>query len=870
MKKIQIYVKLIFFLFIIFLISNCKKEELAPVNIFETQELAEDAHGIILNGFPNADAVYFNEGTYEETENGYHVKGTLFAKNEESKLKHGISTAEGALAVAGGEFDIDFDKGTGTVTVFAGKGAPFLPNDGIFGYIKNDLIPSVDFMYETGKKIKEQPGKNTLPLQDDICYYGFESNNYDKWDASIPIGAINILPKALYLDPSDPMFYAQADVGTEKFTLEDARVGVSANGLLNFTPYELNPEMEEICGGFAFEPFNGHLLIGAKVPLDDLFKIPAAVDGEIVIKTGETGNEMDYFNNLDEANFEIGVNGKVILTHEALSFLPAGVEFVLGRAILQYKHGTDDDFMAIAGQIETERDFNFILDYIPDPVKDLFPLEEAFEAYSNSQEDHKGVYLEIRSATDWKFFFETKSGMKLPGLTLNENQVILGVSPSGVSFMAKNDALPFGLASAKFIGEIDFDGHFYMKTSQESSFPELIDGLSFEFRRTLEASNMDFTGVKVSGDYVLPFGIGEVHVLGEITTECMAVTGTMNSQIDFGGGVEFPTVDMLVDISTCRGIKINGTLDVPYGIAYVNVEGEITSRGLGLMGMFSSDINFGGGVSLPAVDMILSANTWDGVYLRGVLDVPYNIAYVEVEGQFNTSGLTVAGYFSTDIDFGGGFELPSINMQLSASTDPNEGIAFNGKMEIPANIGQISVEGRLSINDLYFSGNYNAGLDLGFTTLGSELFIEISTGGIQMAGKQEFPFGFGGIDVSGEIYSNGSFSLSGAYKFGFDFGIIELEAGFKVKVTNTYIDMEAYGKGTIDFGLFETTFSMGIGINPNWGSGTCELCIDFSLGDACITIPDKDKMKRIGPMTMQEFEALKNDALANPEVKRYK
>lgn len=874
MKKIfKILIFPILLSFNVVLFNGCNKEELEPRNIFIQEDLSlTNSEGIELKGFPGADVIFINEGSYEETETGYHIMGTIFGKSEDAKKKYGIISPEGAFAVAGGEFNIDVDKGTGTVTMFAGRGAPFLPDEGIFGYIKNDLIPSVDFMYETGKTIKAQPGQIGLPLLDDVTYFGFELNNMDKWDASLKLGKVKILPKALYLDIKDPMFYARADVSVGKIEVNDARIGLSAHGQLEFKPRDLSPIMEEVVGGTAFEPFLAHMMIGAEIPLEKLFKIPVAVDGEVYIKSGETGKEMDYYENGAEADFEIGVNGKVKLSSKALDFLPAGVEFVIGDAVLQYKNGTDDDFIAIAGQMGNEKDLSFILDYIPDKVKEVIPLpyEEIIDAYSNLDNQHKGVYLEIRSVDNWEFFFETKSSLELPGLTLRETQLILGVSPSGISVYAK-DEFPFGLSEVELIGNIDYEGNFYFKASDSKCFPELVDGLELEFNRWIEASNMDFTGIKIHGDLTLPYGIGAVKVDGEITTDCLAMTGIINSKIDFGGGVEFPTVDMYADISTCRGVKLKGVMDIPYGIAYVDVEGELTSRGIGLSGKFSSDIDFGGGVRLPAIDMVLSASTWDGVYLKGVLDVPYGIAHVDVEGGFNSSGLTLSGMFETAIDFGNGFQLPALAMQLSASTDPSEGISFLGKLEIPGNFGKIQVEGELSTSDIRFAGEFDASLDLGFTTIGSDLIFDISTKGIKIEGSQNFPFGLGDIDVEGEIYTNGDFSLAGAYTYDLDFGIIELEAGIKVRVSSSDIKFSAYGKGTIDFGLFETSYSMGVDINPNWETGSCELCIDFALGDACIDIPDDlKKMKRIGPMTVKEWNEGYAESMANPVVKKYK
>jgi hypothetical protein len=110
-----------------------------------------------------------------------------------------------------------------------------------------------------------------------------------------------------------------------------------------------------------------------------------------------------------------------------------------------------------------------------------------------------------------------------------------------------------------------------------------------------------------------------------------------------------------------------------------------------------------------------------------------------------------------------------------------------------------------------------------------------TTGGMRLYGNMQFPGDFGNIYVSGYV-SNSGFSLTGnAGGFSLDFGIIGLSSDFSVSITNQGgVKFSGDGSGSVGIDPLKVSYDVGIDVNIDWSDSSVELCIDFSLGSACI------------------------------------
>lgn len=799
-------------LFAVMLSASCTKEAIEPFDIFEPEKPAAKQVNVLLNGLEGADSIYVNEGRVMETDSGYHIKGTLFSES-----------LSGLIPVTSGDFKIIKDI-NGNTKSFSGYGTALFAPVGLFTEIEEGFTAGGYFNYHLGSFFKAQENHEKLPLTDERYYFGFDLDDSEFGaKPTIKMKNTTFTFNEYYVDAKDPAFYIKGDFSYKNlkkgksFAINDVGIGVSANGLFPFKPYEYSGRMEEVTGGTAFEAFKGNLILSGEIPLK---KYPITLYGEMVINNQLSDKgPLDFFENgFEDASFELGANGKVIFDHKLLDILPVDLKVELGHATVQAKFSGDKKYIRFAGEYNQEDMLQKIIG------------SDAMKYIPHSASEGR-MYVSIGSKPDdWKLYIETALSLDVPGLGKTDLQEgMLLISPNGIEIFAKM-ALPYNINEVSFIGKINTDGSFLMKGETTCDL-DIHDDLQFYSHLALEVSN---TGVFLAGASRLPYGIGDVEINGEITAECLSLGGLINSQIDFGQGLELPAVNIEMKASSCEGVTLAGKLDIPYGIALVAVEGKLTAQEIALSGLFSSHIDFANGVNMPALDMSLSASTLTGVQFKGVLDVPYNIAHVGVEGLLNYQGLRLAGEFNTDIDFGNGFKLPAANMSILASTVPSEGISFAGNMTMPGSIGELSVTGDLNINGIGFTGYMKSkiGID-GFNFSNSFAVSVSSSSGGRINGNINLPGGLADVYVDGWYKPNGSFSLTGSEHHDLDFKVIELGVGFDVTVASNEIDINASGHGCIGVGIAKVCYDPSVSVNPDWGAGKLELCINI-LGNACI------------------------------------
>ncbi len=837
MKYTNISLAAVFF----FLISlaSCKRYELEPVNIFSPLPLEKPLNlpSDTINSDSISPPVIFDQQNSEQTADGYHLKGTLYSKNIDSIIKYGLLGIQGSYPIATGEFYIILNS-DGTVEEINGNASPVLPDIMPFTYFYTTIQFISPVRYATGIKLKQDAQLSSYPLMDNIHYFLFsfpEANqSFDYGEQKVSNTVIDF--KKVFIDPLDPMFLFDGSVslsnGKSEFSLPQTIIGISAHSNLPFTPLEYTSTITNMVDDEFFSPFNGQIFLSGTIPLDKISKVvPLEFKGQIVIQDNNMG--MDFFTEGPLANFTLGGNGIVYLTHDVLQYLPVDMTVQLGQATVEIANYNNFD-LRFAGQYGENLDQNPIIAMIGKKFSYLF---ESFE-------DQGHVIAYYRSTNDFLFYFDSRTAIHLPAIgDYQHHYTTFAFSPDSVKFYTEI-YLPFGIATQKFTGFLDLNTYDFEMSSYTSLSLEIKDVQLPESDLTIIISNK-VQGALVHGSMNLGYNIADVTMDGTLTTEELTLQGDISSDIDFGR-VKLPSAQMHAIVSTKLGIIMEGKLVLPYGIGAVDVRGEILKDQISLTGHFSTNIEFPG-IPIPASNMLLSASSNTGVIIAGSVTLPYGIGQIAARGELTTEKLALNGSFSSHLQFNG-FDFPAINMGAHLSSDPAEGVSIYGNINLPSGLGSAYVSGVISSQKLDLRGSLNTNLDLGFTRLSNSLSVVLSTqDGVRFYGNVNFPFGFGGIYVAGRLATNGALWLNGSMRYKIKFtDDVYAEARINTHISNHNVGFNA--SGNIHIG--KETFSVSIDVNTDWSDGSMTFTVHTDLGTYTVTVDKNGKNIKTGEIAV--------------------
>ena len=211
--------------------------------------------------------------------------------------------------------------------------------DGLQGFNGSVRLPFPDLGFMQGVTVSDPVyasvgydlGKNLTnvdaPIQADRKYLYFTfSAGFQAAVGSMTVSASKNQSVTMTLDPSDPSFFLRASLGGLMGPIDEASVGFSIGGHLQFTP-------ENTWGIDAkAAAFDGHLWIGGKVNLNDL-ELPIAIAGNTVVDLDPNDTGKSYFTNPADG-FQFGSNSELDLSVSAgaLSFeLPIAQSTIVGH-----------------------------------------------------------------------------------------------------------------------------------------------------------------------------------------------------------------------------------------------------------------------------------------------------------------------------------------------------------------------------------------------------------------------------------------------------------------------------------------------------------------------------------------------------------
>jgi hypothetical protein len=259
---------------------------------------------------------------------------------------------------------------------------------------------------------------------------------------------------------------------------------------------------------------------------------------------------------------------------------------------------------------------------------------------------------------------------------------------------------------------------------------------------------------------------------------------------------------------------LQGLVDIIGDSVEISGSGAIECDGsFEFLGAFSIDPEFLPGFPMAEAEFRLSD---EGVGISGMLELPAGLGTLEASGEINTDGtfaFDLAGSITP-----GGFEMAEVRGSFT-----NAGIELYGIIQLPADLAIVEVEGYIRANgDFLFSGVATISVD--GTDL-ADARVEVSNGGASISAMLEIP-GITSIAVSGEVRSNGYIRLAGAGAIGIGdavrVGPITLEF---LRETNGTVSISGSGSLTLA-GQQISSLSFSIGTDGSFSaSGRFDLWI---------------------------------------------
>lgn len=414
-------------------ISACSEQVVMPINQFATETLdTVNAQGFFVEGLGE---VFVNQDRFRATENGIEVFGTIFTESE-----------SGLISLSSGDFVLGQEV-DGVYQSLEGYGLSQLPEVSFFEDFEALVNPASYISFRSGAEIKlDDPD---APLQDDISYLAISPDALLDAAPTFEVGKSRLTMGAFYIDPTDPSVYLNGAV-EGPISIENAGVGLSANGRLVFEPYEYSDELVSIMN-VPLSNVEGNIFIKGDIPIP---QYSILVSGEAIVGfvLNENGAADFFENGLEGAEFRMGVNGSVFLTNAALDYMPNDVELELGRStVILNTEQEGQNYIQAAGEMNTGDLAGKLLAGIDNSgffSNVSFP-GSTLEAYAYLGDDLENS----------QFYISNTIGVNIPGIGEQElAKALLEITSEYVRAEGRMQ-IP-GLVSASLGGRFFYDGQF--------------------------------------------------------------------------------------------------------------------------------------------------------------------------------------------------------------------------------------------------------------------------------------------------------------------------------------------------------------------------------------------------------------------------
>jgi Immunoglobulin I-set domain len=280
-------------------------------------------------------------------------------------------------------------------------------------------------------------------------------------------------------------------------------------------------------------------------------------------------------------------------------------------------------------------------------------------------------------------------------------------------------------------GYVDSDGTFSL-SGAESVSP---GGFPLEDAK----ATITNSGFMLMGDVLLPGNIGMAQVSGSVNENDGTFSLTGSANLSFDG---FSIANASVTVGNTEA-TVSGDIDLP-NVGYCSVSGAVYSDGdfslTGYGALSPGGFTFAGAsVTVNNTEATISGN----------IDLP-NVGYCSISGAVYSNGdFSLTGYGALSP---GGFTIAGASVTVN-----NTGATISGNIDLP-NVGYCSVSGAVYSNGDFSLTGYGALSPGGFTIAGAS--VTVNNTEATVSGNIDLP-NVGYCSVSGAVYSNGDFSLTG-------------------------------------------------------------------------------------------------------------
>ncbi len=435
-RRAQHIIKSASLTFLFLLLGSCSEQVVNPVNQFAEETLdASNAQSFTVEGLGE---IFVNADRFRETADGIEIFGTIFTDSE-----------SGLISMASGDFKLIGGAG-GIYQSLEGYGLSKLPEVSFFEEFIELANPASYISFKSGAEIKLMDPE--APLLDDISYLAISPDELLDTAPSYEIGESTISMGAFYMDPSDPSIYLTGSIDGP-VTIDNAGLGLSANGKLLFEPYEYSDELVSIMN-VPFSTIQGNIFIKGEIPIPK-YSIKVVGDAIVGFVLNENGPKEFFEEGLEGAEFRMGVNGSVFLTNKVLDYMPGDVELELGRSTVILNAEEDgQNYIQAAGQMNTGDLATKLLAGIDNTgfLENVSFPGSTLEAYAYIGDDLENS----------QFFISNTVGVSIPGIGEQElAKALLEITSQYVRAEGKM-RIP-GIAEAKLGGQFFYDGQFLLE-----------------------------------------------------------------------------------------------------------------------------------------------------------------------------------------------------------------------------------------------------------------------------------------------------------------------------------------------------------------------------------------------------------------------
>lgn len=494
---------------ILFLMQCTKENFVEPVDPFEVQKLGPNPETFLLGSGNNALLLKANKNSVIQTEFGYRIQGSIYIEN--SKY--------GDIRLTNGSFDLKKD-GTGNYySDITGLGVAELPREGLLKKLNLEGMPFASIVFKKGSEF--ETGPFGWPVDPDRYYFYYE--NDEPFSARITSSKLQNIKKVA-IDPLDPYYFTSCDFnGTKLGDITDVGLAVSAQGFIPFEP---------LVTSYTIPKFKGHLYLSGTIPLG---KYPLAFSGEAVLALGSSSSNYDSFFGGRNADFQMGLNGKVTLDHEALDWLD--VEIILGSASLHlaYEQGGNTRLKFVGErQMPPSSPSDFLYEVIGqdwDFLDYLVPVEQKETFYGT-------IGTEL---SEWELGFKSESKLNILGHEIDMGHTALEVTSSSLHF--SGEAVVAGLSRVGVKGYAERNGNFELTGYARNGLSASKGPLSLDYELSAEVSlkhvdgTFTFTGkIKLHGEACVDLELFDVCA-GFTIRASVEISSNGNFRVCFSIGV---------------------------------------------------------------------------------------------------------------------------------------------------------------------------------------------------------------------------------------------------------------------------------------------------------------------------------------------